>query len=87
MNKIEFAERVGIKILNREHDVVMAYTEEDSEYIPRLKRIVASISASLTDDDCAKAERAQFEKRLKVDLKIKLSRSQLLQVEGWLQEF
>ena len=53
-----------MKILDREHDAVMDYAEDDSEYIPRLKRLVKSISNSLFDDGCKKQECAALERRL-----------------------
>lgn len=64
MNKFELAEKIGMKILDREHDAVMDYAEDDSEYIPRLKRLMSSISKTLLDDGCKKPDCLALEQRL-----------------------
>jgi hypothetical protein len=64
MNKLKLAEQIGIKILDREHEAVMAYVEDDSEYIPRLKRLIDSISIVLLDNGFEKQTCADFQKKL-----------------------
>ena len=59
-SKIQFAERIAIAILNKEHDQVMEYAMDDSEYIPMLKRIIESISETLFKEGHSKKESAQF---------------------------
>lgn len=64
MNNFEFAKKIGIKILDREHDAVMTYTEDDSEYIPRLKRLIESISEALIEGGCEKQDAIQLQQML-----------------------
>ena len=54
MDKLEFAEGLGKKIIEKQHDYLTAGSGEDLEHIPNLKRIIMAISEYLESDGLPK---------------------------------
>ena len=69
MSKLELAEQIGIKILDSEYEANMAYLEDDSEYIPRQKRLIKAIVTQLHEEGCSKDSCSKLQERLYLHVK------------------